>query len=460
MRSASQRVALFASILLATPSLVHAQAVCPPDSVGCHLGDVDFTHRDALFDDIMFDTGWVPAGSPLQLHFALYVGGSTQVDMGGTAVTAWPPALDVGVAGRPGTGRIAMNYGIEVIADIRIDVEVGGVRYQWEGPIPLGDFPRDLRVAAEAMFDPFLLPPSTPRPISVSDMTERVTLYEYDITDSLIPIPGIGGGIRVDAVASLDTAYQTERIEIVDAIEDILTENQRVLVRPAPGLLEFGGSKDLEITPHGSVFYNGVITLYPTLFIELLGQHWDYVIADIPVPLVDLTSETDFNTDTVHVPLPDIDVDPTSLDFGIVVAGETAEELLMVANEGEEPLIVTVAEPAAPFTASQTSFTVPPRSTIRLAVTFHASGSGPVDAMLVLDSNDPDEPSVGVRLHAEVDGAPMTMADGGLGGDAGDGYITDGGCGCRAASGGNQSGILFAFAALAGVLVVRRRVTA
>jgi len=213
------------------------RADCPPDHVGCHRADVDFHHRDALFDDVMLDSGWVPAGSPLQVRFAVFLGGSTEVDLGGTAVTSWPPALDVAVPGRPGTGRLAMNYGLEIIARVRFDVTVAGARYTWEGDIPIpGGIPRDLRLADELIFDPFVLPPSEPRPVLIWDDTDVVTVLNVDITDSLIPIPGIGGGFLVDAVGSLEGAYQTDRIEVSDAVGPIEMYNLNVRVAK-PGAL-------------------------------------------------------------------------------------------------------------------------------------------------------------------------------------------------------------------------------
>src|SRR5436190_9252564 len=87
------RVRVVLSLLLFSgTAAAQAPALCPPDHVGCTVEDVDFTHRDALFDDVMLDSGWVPADAAVQVRFAVFIGGSTQVDMGGTSVTSWPGA--------------------------------------------------------------------------------------------------------------------------------------------------------------------------------------------------------------------------------------------------------------------------------------------------------------------------------------------------------------------------------
>lgn len=444
---------------VATSSATRAQeAECPPDHVGCHRADVDFAHRDALFDDVMLDSGWVPGGSPLQVRFAVLLGGSTEVDLGGTAVTSWPGALDVAVPGRPETGRLAMNYGLEIVARIRFDVMVAGTRYTWEGDIPIpGGIPRDLRLADEQVFDPFVLPPSEPRPVTITDDTDVVTVLDVDLTDAIIPIPGIGGGFLVDAVGSLEGAYRTDRIEVSDAIEPIETEGASTLVRPDPGADGFGAAKDLTILPHGTIGYEGVITLFPTLYIEIAGRRFDLTLAEVPLNVVDRESETGFDAADVHVPLPDVRVEPSTLSLGEAPVGGAVERLVTVTNDGEAELTVSARAPMAPFSTGVPGLTIPPRTSARLAVRFEPSSVGDADTVLLLETNDPDEPLVSVRLAGVGVGDDAAVA---LDGGVGDGGVTpiDGGCGCRAADPRSNAPLGLGWALAAGVaLVIRRR---
>lgn len=431
--------------------------LCPLDHVGCHTEDVDFHHRDALFDDVMLDSGWVPAGSPLQVRFALFLGGSTEVDLGGTAVTSWPPALDVAVPGRPGTGRLAINYGLEIVARIRLDVEVAGVRYTWEGDIPIpGGIPRDLRLADQSIFDPFVLPPSEPRPVTAWDDTDLVTVLDVDLTDAIIPIPGIGGGFLVDAVGSLEGSYQTDRIEVSDAVTDITMEGESVIVRADPGAAELGAFKEYTVLPYGTIGYDGVITLFPRLYVEIAGRRFDLTLAEIPLNVVDLSAETRFEPALVHVPLPDVRVEPTALALGEVPIGASAERLVTVFNDGEAELWVRMEDPAAPFSVSATSLTIPPFSSTRLAVRYSPTLPGDASAVLVLSTNDPDEPRVVLRLSGLGAGELDASApDAGAFDDAGYGGTMAGGCGCRA-SGASPAGVALALPALLGLLFVRR----
>ena len=431
---------------------------CPPGAVGCHAADVDFHHRDALFDDVMFDTGWVPSGAPVQVRFGVFLGGSTEVDLGGTVLTSWPVALDVAVPGRPGTGRFAVNYGLEIIARIRFDVRVAGIRYTWEGNIPIpGGIPRDLRLAGDLVFDPFVLPPRDPRPVLVWDDTDVVEVLNVDLTDAIIPIPGIGGGFLVDAVGELEGRYQTDSIDLTDAIAPIIEEDASTVVRPDPGADGYGAAKDMTILPHGTIGYEGIITLLPRLYIEIVGRRFDLTLAEIPVNVVDRTTDTDFNTADVHVPLPDVRVDPSSLGFGDVVAGGTAERLLTIANDGEAELAVSLREPSAPFSVASPSAVIPPSSSVRIAVRFDPFEGGPRSGVLLIDTNDPDAPLVTVRLNGNGVGGSddAGFGDGGLG-DGGYGTM-DGGCSCRTAPTRATSPAWGALGFLALALVRRRR---
>lgn len=429
--------------------------ICPPDSVGCHAADVDFHHEDVLFESVMLDSGWVPPGAPLQVRFAVFLGGSTEVDLGGTAVTSWPPALGVTVPGRPGTGRLAFDYGIEIVARIRIDVNVGGAHYTWEGNIPIpGGIPRDLRLASTVGFDPFVLPPSDPRPVVARDETEAIQVLNVDLTDALVPLPGIGGGFLVDAVASLEGSYRTERIEISDAVAEITTEGETVVVRADPGAAELGAFKEYTVLPRGTIGYDGVITLFPRLYVEVAGSRFELTVAEVPLRVVDLSAATEFEPALVHVPLPDVRVEPSSLDFGTVPVLGTAEQLVTISNDGEAELTVRLEAPAAPFAVSTTVLSIPPRSSTRLAVRFQPASASEASALLSLATNDPDEPHIVLHLRGRGAGeSDAGMPDAGLA-DAGDGGTVAGGCGCRSSRRG-PSGLALALPILA--LSLRRR---
>lgn len=431
---------------LVLPTTVFAQGpegperpeLCPPDYVGCHTGDLDWFYRDAFFDDVDFDTGWVPGGSPLQLRFQFFLGGSTEVEMGGTAVTSWPPPLNLQVPGRPETGRFSVDYGMEIHVFLRFDVRVAGIRYRFEQELPIPFIPSDLRLADEVIFDPMVLPGADPRPIMVADSTGRIELFTVGL-GSFIPIPGIDGGLAVDVTGGLEGFYGSDLLVVNDALP-IDTELGETVVGPDEGVLGFGAAKDMFIHPEGTLDYTGLLTFFPTLFIDVLGSRFDFTIAEIPVDILDLSSNVVFDDALNHVPLPDIEVETTMLDLGEVMVGDEAEQLLRVRNVGEATLMVSLRDPASPFSLGALELAIPPSSTGTLAVRFAPESPEPAATMLFLATNDPDESLLLVRIggvgteppppppmmDASVPDTGMPMADAGRVGP-----VTDGGCGCH-----------------------------
>jgi MYXO-CTERM domain-containing protein len=434
--------------------------VCPGSAVGCDTQDVDFSYRASLFDTVDLDSGWVPASSPVQLRFAFRMAGFTQVDMGGTLVTSWPFPLSGQLAGRPATGSLTIDYGVELVARMKIDLVVAGIHYRWEGDIPgLGSITGDYRMASTVPFDPFVLPGTASRPIPIADATDRVTVISYDALGGLIgSIPGISGGVAIDLQAALDASYQSERIVVAGA-DPILEELGTTRILPDEGASDFGGAKDVVLHPEGTLDYNGTLHVFPNIYISLLGRSWNFDIADVAIPLVDTSANAVFPDETVHVPLPAIAMLPTNWDLGEVTIGSTSEQYLDIANDGEAPLVVRARLIAPPFDVSTTPVVVPPHAVTRLAVYFSPETEATAAGTLFLETNDPDDALVLVMLRGH--GLAVPEVDAGVG-DAGvmpRGHADSGGCGCRvaAAPGGNAGLTAFALLALGALARVRRR---
>lgn len=449
---------------------------CPDGVVGCSASDVDWHSENSLFDSVDWDTGWVPAGSPIQLRFGLVIAGETMVDLGGTVVGSWPPAIAVGVHGRPGAGLLTMNYGFELIAMLRFDVEVAGIRYDWEGDIPIPFIPEDLRLAGEAVFDPFLLPGVEERPVVIADETDPVRVLWYDALSSIIPIPGVGGGFLVAAQAELETSYQTERIEVEGGLpivgEDELTRLDPPSVEDPDA--EGGYGAELEVTAHpvGSLSYDGRVLIIPELYLEVVGTRFDYPLAEIPINLVDLEEEVIFDDETVELPLPDVDVQPARLDLGWGYLEAVTSQPLVLLNNGNAPLVVEAVTETGPFTMEPAYTVLDPHSTERVSIRFRPEIEGLQSVMFELATNDPDEPSILVLLEGEGRARPLPEpdpvdadveeADAGFDADFdADGFDdhVSAGCGCRTAATSGAAGAqwLALFALLFVVRTLRRR---
>lgn len=101
---------------------------------------------------------------------------------------------------------------------------------------------------------------------------------------------------------------------------------------------------------------------------------------------------------------PDIEVQPTALDFGSVTVGSTADRTVTVRNVGTAPLTVTamsVDNPRFTVVSPPTPFTVDAGGQQAVTVRFAPTGAGAQTGTLRIQSNDPDEATVSVSLTGQ-----------------------------------------------------------
>lgn len=440
-------LAFGAALLVPWPALAQCPVAPDPLADQCHAAMVGFQHLDRALPSVSLDSGWVPAGSPIQVHFAFDLMAETEVDLGGDVVTSWPTtppmrAVAISVPGRAGTGRLSMAYGFQIVAEMRLHLDVGGTVYDWTGDIPLpGSFPRDLRLAAMTTFDPFVLPGAMPRPVTAMDATDAVRIIGLSVSSLAgVSIPGIDGGIDLSARATLTTGYQTERIDVTRSPSFISTEGASAPLPPMDTTVGFGPGTDVTVLPHGRVFYDGTITLTPAVYVTLAGRRWDLVSFDIPLHLVETDTETHFLPATVHVPLPDVRLDPATVDAGDVAVGAMADVTSLVRNEGEADLVVNVIPPAGALTVTPSTMRLAPHESRALVVTYAPTMPETITSIVTLTTNDPDASAIALTVHAVAHA--VAMPDAGTRPDAsradastsGPGVSNAGGCGCGVAS--------------------------
>lgn len=448
-------------LLVAAP----ASAQCPPAALGCFDDEVMFMWSDTLFDTIDLDSGWVPSSSPIQIRVGFHLAGETRIDMMGTTYAYWPTALSILPVGLTGGGRFSVDYGLEVTARIRFDVSIAGIRYTWEGDIPLpGGIPRDLRAAADASFTPFVLPGSMPRPITLTDSTATIDAFSISLGSIIGSVAGafVDGGLTLGLRGQLDAGYVGTRTDIVRSevpgMPRVTTAMDGVAaIVPAPGATGYGAFEDVAVEPHGIVTYTGSLVAEPVVFIEILGRRFDLARFEVPIPIVDTASEPDFAAEPIHVPLPDVAVMPDSVAFGLVMVGDRAEDTVRFSNAGEAELVIRPRMPDAPFDFATDEIRIPPRGERAFTLGFAPERDGVVSQLVAFDTNDPDRPTLTIRLSGEGD-API-VADAGPADAAVDAGrapgVTGGACGCRVGAGASRGPL-----ALLGLLVLvlaRRR---
>lgn len=450
---AASGAALAALLLAGRPAAAYdvLASFCPGEEgedLTCQRGALAFERVDALPVEFNFDTGWVPANSPLQVHLWAGVYANTRASLHGSLDTAWPDAFYLTTPGDIDGGAFSYHYGVDVGAQAAIHIEVAGQNYDWVGDIPY--VPQiDFQVQAEGTFDAWGWQPG----VTLSSTTDTVTLAQVGIGDIVGgSIPGIDGGFQLDVAMEIESRYKTDRIVITTADGapvpgGDITADGDASAAPYPG----GPSVELDVHPEGTVKYDGTLHLIPAFYVELLGQSWSIPIADIPIGFPITEAEWIFEKKRVHVPLPDLKLEVTEIDFGEVEVGQKNLEPFPVFNAGEALLGVTViSEDPENFEVWDPTLEVDPGVTVDSAIRFVPKHNGEFQAHILVGSNDPDAPLQVLLVRGSAYGGPQAPAA--------PAAEEDGGCACRAAGGEAERSNAGAFAAALGLgLAAARR---
>ena len=98
------------------------------------------------------------------------------------------------------------------------------------------------------------------------------------------------------------------------------------------------------------------------------------------------------------IPLQQIQVTPSSYDFGDVPVYAVAQGTLTVKNVGGAPLVVTQVKTKLPFGDNATSFTVMPGKSKNITILFAPQSPGAASGYCTINSNDPSNPLVIIPL--------------------------------------------------------------
>ena len=397
-----------------------------------------------ITDDLGFDTGFVPASSPVSLRIALSLNSRTDVQMTALARATWPDPLTVNLTGTPTMGTLSMDFGLVFAVQLRlaIDTPLGDIDRTFD--IPTG-LPSDLAFIASQDFDPLLLPGAPGRPVSVTDTTERLRVASFDVP----VITGLTVGGALDLRGRLTTDYQTDSV-LIDAVS-ITSESESVLW-DAPGGTEFGAAADIPTTPAGTFNYDADLELLPVLTVKFFSfELASFTLGEFAVQAFATTGPASFATEAPHIPLPNVRFLATEFAFPDTEVGQSSELLVTIRNFGEDTLHVDLGALPAPFSAAETTHVIEPDSFARTRIIFTPTEAGAVSLEGFAETNDPDSPRVSLALSGNGtvqdadmgvgndggmdpgDGGPMILVDGSVMGDAGDavGGLAGGACGCR-----------------------------
>lgn len=451
---------LVLGILLAP--IAHASAdECASDSLYCVSRPVSYAWQSPNGLNVMLDTGWVPSGSPLQVKIYLAATGYAAVTLQGDAGASWPAPIAVGFDADTGQGNLTVDYGFALSLRFRFHVRVLGQDIDWEGDIPIPGLPSDLRMYATRTLDSLVLPGATPRPVTVADATSDIRVLDANVLGSLIPIPGLSGGIALDARASLDARYSTERIAVNGALPPLVTSETGSVMRNADNG-DYGAALDVPTRPTGTLQQVMSIVLTPTVYLDIFGVGFSFPVLSLPIDVIDTSTTVSFPAKTVHFPLADV-TRVNDAAIGEIALGAVKETSVGFVNEGEGSLSLDVVSLPEGMTTTTSSLVLASGEAKPLVLAFTGSVPGDIDEEIVLATNDPDSPEIRVPVHGFVTTGEMQL-DGGTDAEVADAGFIDGGidplegtgCGCRVHARSSANGAL-GIALVLGLVLVRRR---
>ncbi len=446
----------FSAVMLASPGRAEAAydslaKPCAGNQLFCQVAPIKFDHVDELPIQWSFDTGWVPQNSPLQVHIWAAVYANTHVALTGGLMTSWPEALTLETPGDVDGGDFDFHYGAEFGAQGKIQVTVAGKTYSWTGDLPF--IPQfDFQVQAQTGFDAWAFDPG----VVLSSKTNPQKIAKIGIGDIVGgSIPGIDGGFELDVAMELQATYTTTQI-VIDKTSGEEVEGGPITKNISKTKTPYlsGPSIELDVHPEGTVDYDGILHMIPAFYVSLLGQSWTIPIADIPIGFPITKTDWVFDSQRVHVPLPDLVVNKKTIDFGEVEVGQKSLIAFSLWNAGEAKVaaIVSSSDPDN-FPPWDTALGVNPNETIDTAVRFIPKQAGDFVAQLFVDSNDPSDPKQIIELRGHAFGGDPPPVDTTPDPDL------DSGCGCRTAGAPSSRGFegLGLAALLFGSIVARRR---
>lgn len=279
--------ALLPVVLLAAPLASASEATAPFPT----------EHEEELLgvDDFEYDTGWIPASSPIQVRFFAHAGNTVYVSMDGEAIYDYATGR-ISFLGAPESGLFDIDVGIDVQAQVQFDI----LGIQWTGdlidPFLYGIF-------ESTTFDPYLLMGNTDRPAIIDAELPRETLADVPLGIDLLVASGslhvdVGGHIYAELEGSSITAWADSDDERLCVIT---VEGGDGPLPPDAPWTDFSAWGQLRTHIHAEF----TLLLYPSVVLEVLGQ--DYTLAEFELPIDMPDRDADWTFDPVPL---DFDAPP------------------------------------------------------------------------------------------------------------------------------------------------------
>jgi MYXO-CTERM domain-containing protein len=342
-----------------------------------------------LSSALEYDSGWLPAGSPLAIQLLIERNKAEQgllTEMTAWASLSWPEALTLAVDGEPESGWFALLTDLHLSANVQFDLF--GFKFSDE----LWGY--DLRLEDEAEFDPLVLPGGAPDRI---DLTGSAVPFTWEYLQSVFV--GLDLGVSLDVVP---IGYATLTGDRVEAWADGASAGAEITEAGATALLpmpaENPGLLGMDVTWFGALDGALAITFRPALEVCVIGSCFEVLSFDLPVDLAEVDEVFTLGPLRAEFPLPALDPVPTAYDFGEVDVGAIATWELPIGNLGLLDVEGLALADGAAYTVFPSGFVATPVTPDGVVITFEPTTSGEITGTLTLTTNDPLYETVTVAL--------------------------------------------------------------
>ena len=256
-------------------------------------------------------------------------------------------------------------------------------------------------------------------PVDLTTDTGEITITSDDPDEPTVVVPLTGDPTPVPDIEVIPTTLQFGTVQVGQSVALTASIGNVGIADLELGTLGINGTSEYTITsdPSGAVLAPGATTTVEVTYAPV-DAGADNALLEIP------SNDPDENPVNVSLngaedPVPDIDVDPLTVDFGTVDIGQGLQETVTVSNVGGASLDVSNVSlsGSADFSWSSANLpgTVPAGGSRTIIVSYTPSDEVADTGTLTIDSDDPDEPSVSVALlgahtpYPDIDVDPLTV---------------------------------------------------
>ncbi len=275
-------------------------------------------------------------------------------------------------------------------------------------------------------------------------------LFGVGFDDMGLSTDQLAGSLSLNATTNPKFTFKMTRVVLAGAANGEISNGGEASMNAIDG-----DYLDMNVAAFGEVTAQGELQIRPHV---KLTRAFDYDIPDfdfaLPVgpstPYTVPPNVISFQNVIVHIPLPNVHVPRTGIDFGSVKAGGSATKTIRIDNSGEMPASVRFESTDSQFSLPSSGVTIEPKGSYDLQVRLSPRSSGAASGEIKVLSNDPDSPEQIIRIGAN--GADVGNDD-----DEDDDSSTASGCGCKTAGAASPSWAGLGLFGLGALVFARRR---